>query len=173
MRTAMNIDQWITDVRADLAVLRGVDVGFRIHGNEIWEPSCSDLVRIAPPLHRLYRALDGLSFADVRNGYFIHRAAHTASCAANGDPVRVEGELDMDVQVFGSDGGGSLFVVDVHEGAIYYLPSSGPVYDGVYYEQDFAPVRRSSDCVDGFLLRLQADVRAFLEGNYDHVYLTD
>ena len=83
----------------------------------------------------------------------------------------VEGRRSIPVYVFGSDGGGGRFALGLEDGAVYYLPSSGEVRDGVFRETNAAVVRRLAPDVIGCLERLLSDIEAFTRGVEGHVFL--
>ena len=73
--------------------------------------------------------------------------------------------------MFGSDGGGGRFALDLDDKAVYYLPSMCGVEDGVLFVHDAAPVRRIADSVMDFLDRLKVDIEAFVRGDTTHTYM--
>jgi len=166
-------DEWLVAVREDLALLPTLDLGRRMGVNKVMEPSSSDLHRVPVPLWDMYRAFDGLSLPDVYNGYFIDSAARVVSAAERGMPIKVVGVSELSIHVFGSDGGDGLFALGLADSAVYYLPSWGGYHDGVFVEDELTRVRRVADSVQGFLWRLQGEIRAFVQGDVGHVCMND
>lgn len=108
---------------------------------------------------------------DIHVGYFIDTAQRILSAAVRGEPIQIVGDTKRSIQVFGSDGGGGRFAVASDDGAVYYLPSSGAVRDGRYFEDQLVQTRRVAGSVCEFMDRLKADVRAFVTGDEHHRYL--
>jgi hypothetical protein len=168
--TKDDFEAWVNSVREMLTELVSQDFGYEPGLNEVREPSpLHDL--LPPELEPLYTAFDGLSFPDVHVGYFIDSAHRIASAAERGEPTLLAGAPPRRVQVFGSDGGGGRFALSIDDGAVYYLPSSGAVKNGVFYEDEEAPAIRIAADVAEFLRLLKADITAFVQGDQDHHYI--
>lgn len=122
-------------------------------------------------LKPLYTVCDGISLADVYNGYFIDSADRVVSAAKRGEPTLVEGKQSIAIQVFGSDGGGNRFALGINDFAVYYLPSSGAVINGTFVEDDVTNVCRMAGSLIEFLWLLKDDIEAFVHGNENHHYI--
>jgi hypothetical protein len=170
MMTKIDFNGWLGQVRAALAELASVDLGYPLGANVVRERSTAELPDLPSPLDALYRAIDGVSLPDVHVGYFIDPADRVASAAERGEPTLIEGDRPIAIHVFGSDGGGGRFALGLSDGAVYYLPSSGAVKEGRYLEDTASPVRQVAVSVSDFLDRLKADIEAFIRGD-KHDYM--
>ena len=171
--TTTELNEWVLALRRDLARLRTLDSRYGLDLNELLPPASEEATGIPVELAKLFRACDGLSLPNVYNGYFIDPAIRVQSAAARGEPGMIVGNSDMSVHVFGSDGGGGRFALGLGDGAVYYLPSWGGVYDGQFIEDSVTRVRKVADSVMEFLWRLHQDVHAFVERNQGHTYMSD
>ena len=161
---------WSDSIRALLDELATQDFGYPLGVNEV-RPPAAELNAVPADLVELYAAFDGMSLPDVHVGYFIDSAHRVASAAQRGEPTRIHGAYPRSIHVFGSDGGGGRFALDIENGAIYYLPSSGSVRDGVFFEDDVVHVHRIAGSILEFLRLLKADIAAFVRGDEIHKYM--
>lgn len=171
MIEANEFERWVESVRALLAELSTQDFGYPIGVNEARDRAIQrhDL---PAQLRPLYAVCDGVSMPDVHVGYFIDSAASAAFAVKRGDPTQIRGTDTVEIDVFGSDGGGGRFALDRASGAVYYLPSAGEVRAGVYIEDDVASRVKIAERLIDFLWLLQKDLQAFVDGRTDHTYLT-
>ena len=159
-----SMEDWLSAVRADLADLTRLDFGYPLGANEVRSPSATLPRGLPVMLDELYRGFDGLNWPDVHVGYFIDTASRAASAPERGEPVVVVGETTFPVHVFGSDGGGGRFAVGLNDGAVFYLPSSGAVREGRFFEDRASRVRRTARSLPAFLGLLRDHLRAFVLG---------
>ena len=139
--------------------------------NELDSPVPTNAV-MPEALRPLYAVCNGASMEDVWNGYFIHSADELALNKQRGLPTRIAGTPPIEIEVFGSDGGGGSYALGTVDGAVYYLPSwGGAVENNVYVADDRMGTPRISASVIGFLQRLLADVEAFVHQREGHVYI--
>jgi len=166
-----DIESWVRSVRATLLEMASQDFGYPIDINEVVERASELPAGVPPALEPLYAVFDGLSLPDVHNGYFIVRASRLVSATKRGEPTRLEGEPPRRIHVFGYDGGGSRFALDLDDETIYYLHSSGGIEDGVFLADDSEPVSPVAGNVMEFLDRLKADIEAFVRGEQKYPYM--
>ncbi len=157
-------------VRDLLAELSIQNFGYPLGVNEVRDPApqCSDLPSGLQPL---YAVCDGVGMPDVHIGYFIDRASRTASARVRGEPTQIQGVESSKIHVFGSDGGGGRFALEDTSGAVYYLPSTGAVNEGVFIVDDVARPQKVAERLIGFLWLIQEDVEAFIMGRQGHIYI--
>lgn len=170
MAAQTDIEQWAKSVRATLAELSRQDFGYPLGCNEIRDKS---FYRTPPhpSLKPLYEFFDGISLPDVHVGYFIDPVHRIVSASERGEPTLIKGKSPRAIHVFESDGGGGRFALATEDGAIYYLPSSGAVREGIYFENETAPALRIAENITAFLDLLKADIEAFTRGDQDHRYI--
>lgn len=113
------------------------------------------------PLLDLHRACAEVSLPDVENGWFLHRLERVLAGLDGADPVRVAGRWEVDVVVFGSDGGGTLLALEAAAGRVLALPP-GPV-DGQVYDDSLEPATVVADSLPAFLTQLEERVRRSVE----------
>ena len=178
---------WVRLLGEKLTELAAEDVEHRRGTNVILAPVSPrpDVPRLLEPL---YEVCDGVRLPGVFVGYFIDPASRVASAVERGQPIRIEvkptkrpdwapepkrsaGPRPGSIHVFGSDGGGGRFAIETSDGSVHYLPSSGAVRGGVFFEDWAAVPERVAENLIGFLWRLKADVDAFADGNDDHAYM--
>jgi hypothetical protein len=152
-----------------LAELARQETPYPFDTNELRSPVSRDAV-VPEALRSLYAVCDGVSLPDVWNAYFIDPADELVSNKKRGLPIQIAGTPPIEIEPFGSDGGGGIFAVTT-DGAVYYLPSWGVVENNVYIGDDTRGARRISNSVIGFLQRLLADVEAFVHSREGHVYI--
>lgn len=92
----------------------GFEPGMNQLGPPAAEQALASLQAIVPrpaaDLIDFYRWIGQVSLPDVGNGYFIHPADLVARQAAGGEPCRIGPPHELDVLVFGSNGGGALTI---------------------------------------------------------------
>src|SRR5437016_52438 len=108
--------------RVQIAIGGLIRLGFESDANRIGaRPDSSALERLLillPPqisveLLSLYQACDGISLGDVNNGLFVHTIAQLARADHNMMPRSIATPEQKSIFVFGSDGGGSLFAIQL------------------------------------------------------------
>lgn len=147
------------------------DFGYPIDGNEVYERSSELPAGVPPALVPMYSVFDSLCLPNVHNGYYIDRAERVVTATQRGGPTQIEGEPGRRIHVFGSDGGGSLFALDLDNETIYYLPAWGVTGEGVYLVDDLMPIRVVGSNLMEFLDRLKADIEAFVRFEENHPYM--
>jgi hypothetical protein len=169
--TKDNLKNWLNSIKVALKDLESQDLGYPVGVNEIRERIESNHDCLPPELELLYANFDGFSLPDVYNGYFIDTAIRTASASKRGEPEYIKGLKKIPIKVFGSDGGGGRFALDLHDGGVYYLPSSGAVEDGVYLLGSKASVPKVASSMSVFLAYLKEDIEAFVRDDPNHKYI--
>ncbi len=132
-------------------------------GHNVVHPpvDAEDLAGMAPGLAELYAACGGLDLGDVENGYFVHPPDLVRRTLSAEGPSSIATRWHDDVVPFGSDGGGTLFVVGRTDGAVYRLPP-GWLADGVY-RGDGLGHAVVAPSVAAFVARLADDVETWAE----------
>jgi len=163
-----------------VAGMRMVDLGYPMAGHEIRPPSPpAELERlrravadVPPQVMEYYSLCGGGTLPDVQNGYFLDSIKTVLAARDVGEPTAVSGPNGGKVLVIASDGGGGRFAVRLSEsvGEVIYLPSDGGLYDGVF-NGTFTKVVVVAPDLAGFILRLAADVKAFVRGEEGWKYL--
>jgi hypothetical protein len=166
-----DLNDWTQQLRELLAELKSQDFGYPLGRNEILSPGPAT-PDTPLELEPLYAVTDGAVLEDVHVGYFIDTAARVAAAADRGEPTRIEGETPARIWVFGSDGGGGRFAISRNEGSIWYLPASGEVRSGTFYEDARVKARRCAATLSEFLWRLRDDVAAFVRQEPRHEYIS-
>jgi hypothetical protein len=128
--TSADMALWVAQLRKSLAELETQDFAYPLR-NDVRHPAPNRPV-LPEALEPLYAVTDGISLPHAHVGYFIESAEGVAAMPARGEPSRLEGLMAMEIVVFGSDGGGSRFVLRIDDGSVYFLPSSGAMRDRVY-----------------------------------------
>ncbi|MEU8001680.1 hypothetical protein AB0B66_11005 [Catellatospora sp. NPDC049111] len=143
-------DQWTRDVSADLATFtatfeqeRGYPCGEHTLGAaagqaELVAMTAGDLRHVMPSeLLNWCRRVREVSLPDVGNGLFLHPPdLIVAHALAEGVQWMADGNGRRErVVVFGSDGGGTLYALNLTGTAVHRLPP-GEVLDGVYRSAD-------------------------------------
>ncbi len=160
---------WARDLRVLLTELADLDFGYPLDTNEVIGPQPSP-TQVPAGLEDLYAVCDGVSMPDVYVGYFLDSAAEVAARPARGEPTHIEGAARIPISVFGTDGGGNRFALGPG-GAIYYLPSSGAVLNGTFYEDHLVKASVKAATLLDFLWLLYGDVKAFIHDEKGHVYI--
>jgi hypothetical protein len=161
--------RWAISMKGLLTELASQATPYPFDTNELRSPVSTSAV-VPEALWPLYAVCDGANLPDVWNGYFIDAADELALNKKRGLPTQIAGTPPLEIEVFGSDGGGGSFAVAA-DGAVYYLPSWGVVENNVYTGDETRGARRISGSVIGFLQRLLADVEAFVHQRDGHVYI--
>ncbi len=172
----MDYRLWIEEVDQLLAKLDELDLPYPLGTNEV-VPKTSGEVRV-PPLGSLavarqigefFSVCDGITWPEVRNGYFIVRGDEIGQVKDEFVPTSLDGELAGSVLQLGSNGGGTLFVVRRTSGEVLALPPGG-IHENVYDNRE-SQARIIAADFDGFLSRLKDDLEAFvgLRTDYDYI----
>lgn len=123
-------------------------------------------------LWEFFHLCDGVSAADVHNGYFVHKLNHIVKKAHELERVHTKTGESFDVLIFGSDGGGNLFALARQDAKILFL-HLGAVKNATYYE-DSIKIRIVAPTFLKFLERLKDDIEHFVsEVSGDHKYMID
>lgn len=140
--------------------------GFQPGMNQLGPPAAeqglASLQAIVPcpagDLIDFYRRVGQVSLPDVGNGYFIHPADLVVRQAADGEPRRIGPPHELDVLVFGSDGGGALYAVPAAKPGPVYRLRECAIKDGTALAGDIQII-----AVDyrTFLQRLEIAVETF------------
>lgn len=175
----MNIAAWIHDVNIVLEQLKKKDLGYPHSPNVVLPPGDKDLLHQLlaeaklnedPQIGAFYELCDGISCPDIWNGYFIH-TTKLALRSLRTWPVEISGPIACKILVFGSDGGGGLFAMQMDgPGKILYLPVDGVTGDAVF-DGSLNPVKFISHDFFGFLDRVLADFRAFIDDRPAWIYM--
>ncbi len=130
------------------------------------------VANVPPQVMEYYSLCGGAALPDVQNGYFLDPIKTVLAGIDAGEPTAVSGPNGGKVLVIASDGGGGRFAVRLSEpvGEVIYLPSDGGLYDGVFNGAITKVVVVAPD-LTGFILRLAADVKAFVRGDEGWKYL--
>ena len=172
----MDYRLWIEEVNQLLAKLSDLDLPYPLGTNEVVARTSGE-VRIpllgsrsvARQIGEFFSVCDGISWPDVRNGYFIVRGDEIGKVKNDSVPTSIVGELAGRVLQLGSNGGGMLFVTRRTSGEVLALPPSG-IYDNVYDNSDGRARMIAAD-FDGFLSRLKDDLQAFVAWRSDFDYI--
>lgn len=167
---AESLRGWRAEMDALLDDFGKQEYSYPLGENQLREPP-ADLSEAPSVLRDLYAECDGFSLPDIHVGYFADSLSRLASASRRGEPSWVSNRGRAEILVFGSDGGGGRFVVELEMGAILYLPSDGGVRDRVYEEVPQLPVRVLAPNVEAFALLLLADVRAHVMGTENHGFM--
>ena len=175
----MDMNNWIKNSNILLKELANIDFGYPLDDNTIRLPRKKNIVDIAlsdvgaldDALLDFYISCNGLSWADVYNGYFINAIEDLHGKRQTNDlmPSEVKGKLKGRIIVFGSDGGGALFAIRKSEKDILYLPA-GRVENGIY-DDTAGNVRIIGGTFSEFLEKLLRDLRAFVLDEEGHIYI--
>jgi hypothetical protein len=114
--------------------------------------------RPAADLIDFYRRIGQVSLPDVGNGYFIHPADLVARQATAAEPGRIGPPHELDVLVFGSDGGGALYAVPAAKPGPVYRLRECSVKDGIALAADIQIIAADYRT---FLRRLEIAVETF------------
>jgi len=111
------------------------------------------------------RWVGAVSLPDIANGYFMFSPSYIQAVLSHDDgiPDRIGEPFDEDVEVvvFGADGGGTLYAIAVDDiGTVYQLRDCG-YEQGVYSGSADFSVTIVAEDLDDFLDRLLAAVAAF------------
>jgi len=167
----VELSTWLSDMRLLLEKFKKKDIGYPHQSNDISPPGKEALFKKllaktgfdeSSQVARFYKSCDGFSLPDVWNGYFIHSTKLTLKFLETG-PFEVTGPLAGKIIVLGSDGGGGLFAIRRDgPGEMLHLHEDGvtgaPIFDG-----SFNPAKVISVDFFGFLVRVQADLEAYID----------
>jgi hypothetical protein len=174
-------EEWLTGwaAQVDASVARALrDVvstyGFEAGEHHVGPPSsAADLaaVRDRMPwvpdeLLALFRFVGPVSLPDITNGYFLHLPAsvigHLDHDGGRADRIGEPLTEDVDIVVFGSNGGGDLYAVVVTDsGPVYRLQDAG--YEAGTYRRTERGIKIVGENLRDFLEKLRAAVEAFAE----------
>jgi len=140
----------------------GFEPGMNQLGPPAAEQALASLQAIVPrpaaDLIDFYRCIGQVSLPDIGNGYFIHPADLVARPAADGQPRRIGPPHELDVLVFGSDGGGALYAVPAAKPGPVYRLRECTIKDGIASASDIQVVAVDYQT---FLQRLEIAVETF------------
>jgi len=165
--------EWLAEWRVSVALKAGQLLetfqsrfGFEPGHNQLGPPAAEQALallqaivpRPAADLIDFYRCIGQVSLPDIGNGYFIHPADLVARQAADAEPRRIGPPHELDVLVFGSDGGGALYAVPAAKPGPVYRLRECSIKDGIAIAGDIQVV-----AVDyrTFLQRLEIAVETF------------
>ena len=175
------ISSWIQDTQRLLAELRQIELGYPLGNNVILPPAQPrDLELVVANLSssareqlaEFYEVCGGISWPDVWNGLFIQSSDQLSANREGDEPneLFVHGSSNVaKILVFGTDGGGGRFCVDEVTGKIMHIVSGRLSANRLEVESD--QVSSVAEDFNGFLGRLQADLRAFINDDREHKYL--
>jgi hypothetical protein len=138
--------EWLAEWRASVTAQAGQLLetfqsrfGFEPGVNQLGPPAAEQALaslqaivpRPAADLIDFYRCIGQVSLPDVGNGYFIHPADLVARQAADGEPRRIGPPHELDILVFGSDGGGALYAVPAAKPGPVYRLRECSIKDGI------------------------------------------
>ena len=140
--------------------------GFQPGMNQLGPPAAEQALaslqaivpRPAADLIDFYRCIGQVSLPDVGSGYFIHPADLVARQATAGEPRRIGPPHELDVLVFGNDGGGALYAVPAAKPGPVYRLRECSIKGGIALARDIQII-----AVDyrAFLQRLEIAVETF------------
>jgi hypothetical protein len=137
---AVKVDQLLETFRSRF----GFEPGLNQLGPPAAEQALASLQTIVPrpaaDLINFYRCVGQVSLPDIGNGYFIHPADLVARQAADGEPRRIGPPHQLDVLVFGSDGGGALYAVPAAKPGPVYRLRECSIKDGIAIAGDIQVV---------------------------------
>ena len=146
-------------------------LGYPPSRNFVREPISGDQVRARLEvlgcknsllLEAMYTRFDGLSWPDVRNGYFINSMASDTTDSQAGKLLALVAQSDRrTVHEIGSGGGGELILFDCNSGEV--LISSGARRESNVLSNP-SEIRVVSPSIEGLLDLLFADLEAFTNG---------
>jgi hypothetical protein len=175
----MNFQEWRAEAEWLLRMLRPSEFGCPLGENLVRPPDLST-ISLANQLDDVYplcveqldaffRVSDGLSWPDVRNGYFIKHRDEIGRIPDEYDPTMIDGHIGGSIIVVGSSGGGALFTVRKTIGDIVLLPN-GRIEKNTYYDSDGNARVVASD-FHAFAGLLLDDLRAFVTNDEGHIYV--
>jgi hypothetical protein len=173
-----DISAWTALLKSLLEQLRQMDFGYPLGANVIRSPQsislvdeCLESVELHEhgSIHDFYSACDGISLPDVHVGYFVKPVAELPRVRLQSEPIEVVGETSGRIVVFGSTGGGGLFALRRGLWDVLYL-APGRMESGTYFSAEGQVGIVASDFL-GFLVRLLDDVKAFVTGERNHVFI--
>jgi len=111
----------------------------------------------------LYKICNGIYLTNIYNGYFIWELEILLRNFRTYGPTRISAPYDYKILCFGDDGGGQLIALRTDGSEEVFLLPEGRIEDFTYdvYNQVIKVIAKD---FYGFLTRLQADVRADLNG---------
>ena len=175
----MDIAPWFARLQRLIADVQTLDLGYPVGAHTIFPPADKTVLAqfvqktglaSTHPLVTLYSHCNGIDLPDVHNGYFIHNVERILHGLETGEPTRLATNLAETMVVFGSDGGGSRFVIRTQGPTeVLYLPL-GAVHNAIFEDERTPPTVLAPDFF-AFLRRLEADINAFLADRDDWVFM--
>lgn len=183
MQQSNVIRQWVEDASNLLTELQGIDLGYPQGENAIRTPSQLALesdtivgisaVGLRDELLAFYGSCDGLSWPDVHNGIFVESVERLSCAKERGEPDKLvvrDSDQIIRILVIGSDGGGNRFCIDESNGRVWRV--SGGLLENRVLEADSKTVVLVAASFLQFLNRLREDLRAFINGDQEHQFVT-
>ena len=166
----MDLDEAIGELRFEVGRFESVELSYPKGVNAVLgavpggDADLAELLDVLGPspfrgLMSLYDLIGGVVLPDAGVGQFVHTPGQFLRELRGGGPQRLGSITGPDVFPFGSDGGGTLYVVNA-EGEILAL-SPAEVSDGVYWG-DTRRIERIAGCLPGFIRFLAGEVRAMM-----------
>jgi len=171
--------RWFEELDAELRRLETMDLGYPQGKNALGLPADGGvLARFGEKFHEFpldeflsfYAMSDGADLVDIHNGIFLHSLAQILEGLDSGEPTRITGEHAGAILPFGSDGGGSRFVLKAN-GTVLKL-SDGAVHDSTFDGVNARIVQQVGGSFTGFLERVLQDVQAFVRHTPGWQFLT-
>ncbi|HEX5222872.1 MAG TPA: SMI1/KNR4 family protein [Verrucomicrobiae bacterium] len=175
------VSNWIRLTQRLLADLRQIDIGYPLGDNVIHSPAAPRNLEsltagmptgVRQQLKEFYGQCSGLSWPDVGNGLFIESSDRLLTNQERDEPneLLVRGSSKTaKILVLGTDGGGGRFCIDRVTGKIIHVVTG--TLSANRLEAESNQVSIVAEDLNGFLSRLQADLRAFINDDREHQYL--
>jgi hypothetical protein len=167
----MDMDNWLDEFQSLLGQFKAMERRFSLDINEILPVQgkfevLDRLVQdfnLSEEFRDFYRKCGGITLTNIWNGYWIFGFEENLHRHEVGEPTRVVGiSLEVDVLVFGGNGGGGRFAIETSgSGRVLYLPSDGRVeFSNWSSDEELCQPQILSNTFEEFLNRLLGDVRA-------------
>jgi hypothetical protein len=176
----MDLQNWINEMKAQIKKLEQIDLGYTKSANEFLPAADVELLdeierqrntKLPEEFRTFYQTIGGLNLIDIYNGYRIHPLKFLIR--THEIPIRIAGTQEDEILTFGSDGGGNYFAMRLDEsGEVLCMAIEAIVEDSIYYEDDF-PVKTVGSSFYGYLERLLADTKAYINDDRDWIYMED
>lgn len=135
-------------------------------GGDVIEEALRDCGDVMPSaLIDFYRVCSEVSLPDLHAGYFISPLRRVIDGIAADDPVRMGGRWGKLIATFGSDGGGTLFALELGPGGPVYSLPPGRVDNQVYEEAATTPATAIATDLPEFLMKLQGGLASAVHGD--------
>lgn len=167
---AMTLRKTIDVLRGAVAELDALDLGYPKSSNCVFSPEETSsapqrwLQNHHPDVAQFFTCCGGVSLPDVRNGYFIHRPGHIVRDGR----VQWSGSQNGEGVIFGSSGGGDLFVVG-NDSVVVRLRETPR--NGTCFRTTADNSRVLAANVEDFVQKLIMDLKAFCSDDPQHDYL--